>query len=154
MYADYGYYIQSYRGDILNADNADIWLERASTEIDRMTMDRLQKNGMPTADYHQRRIKYAVCAVAEELYQIDALQKASAASIGVDGMYHGPIASISSGKESISYSSGGSVYAKSAASNEVRNASVNSLIKGYLVGVPDGSGINLLYGGMGGNYVR
>lgn len=59
----------------------------------------------------EKKVKKAVCKLAEILYDIDMAEKASRESIGfeksVDGQQHGKlIKSISSGSESITYSEG------------------------------------------------
>ena len=63
--------------------------ERASDFIDRLTFDRLA-DGLPSDDRQQKRIKKAVCAVAEMLYQIDvaeknALSAANGTSVSIPG---------------------------------------------------------------------
>ena len=153
MYADYGYYVQSYRGDILTADNADIWLDRASDELDVVTFHRL-RNGLPDDTYYQNKIKKAVCAIAENLYQVDALQKATAASVDKNGTVRGPVSSISSGKESISFGASASVYSKAASSALDEGINIQGIAARYLRGVPAADGVLLLYAGKEGSYAR
>lgn len=99
---------------------------------------------------HAVKVKKAVCAIAEALYWIDVQRRASSAQKAEDGSYHGAVASISSGRESISYSAGGassSVYAAAATSAEAQTNLIGSIAAQYLANIPDANGINLLYAG-------
>ena len=148
-YADYKFYKDSYCGDVLTEDNAKKWLTRASDEVDTLTFHRLA-SGFPTVESHAVRVRKAVCAVAETLYRVDEARQSMTATKDERGNYHGPVTSVSSGRESISYASNGkeTVYAKAATDT----AALASLILGdvvrYLGGVPDANGVNLLYAGV------
>lgn len=148
MYADYGFYINAYHGDTLSGSNAEIWLEKASDFVDVITFNRLD-TAFPTNDKHALRVKKAVCAVADALYSIDVQRRAGAAQIGSDGKVTGAIASISSGRESVSYATGNtaSVYSAAAGSAEAANSYTRYVASLYLSNVPDANGINLLYAG-------
>lgn len=69
-YADYEFYKTSFFGNVVPESDFMRLAERASDFIDRLTFDRLA-DGLPSDDRQQKRIKKAVCAVAEMLYQID-----------------------------------------------------------------------------------
>ena len=59
-------------------------------------------------------------------------------------------ASISSGRESISFSTGSansSVYAAAATSAEAQTNLIGSIAAQYLANIPDANGVNLLYAG-------
>ena len=148
MYADYEYYVQSYRGDILTADNASKWLDRASDYLDGRTFGKLQTS-FPVDDYSIGRVKKAVCAVADELCQQSLLMESSSATIK-DASIIPPVKSITSGKESVSYSTDGYSQAASGALNRIND----SIINAYLSGAIDGNGVSLLYMGREGRYVR
>ena len=149
-YADYDFYTSVYAGDVLTEQNAAKWLTRASDELDAVTFHRLA-SGFPTEESHAVRVRKAVCAVAETLYHVDEARRAMAAVQDERGNYHGPVTSVSSGRESVSYASNGntSSYTKAAMDTTV----LASLILGdavrYLAGVPDANGVNLLYAGVG-----
>lgn len=67
-----------------------------------------------------------------------------------DGTYRGAVASISSGKESISYTAVGttaSVYSSAAANATEQARLVGSIACKYLANIPDATGVNLLYAG-------
>lgn len=151
-YATYDEYVTLYYGDSLSSTNAQKWLSRASDEIDVLTFGRLQKNGLPERTYFVNQIKKACCAIADALYQIEYSQKAAALAMDSDGFYHGPVASLNSGKESISFTNGtsGSSIAKAASSMEERDNLINGIAVKYLANVPDATGINLLYAGVSG----
>ena len=149
MYATYKDYTEIYYGDVLTDDNADRWLDRASDFVDKITFGRLQ-TAYPTDEQSDIYIKKSVCAVAEALYLIDAQKKAGAAQIGADGSYKNPVASVSSGRESISYalSGGSTVYAAAAASKAAADSYTMSIAAEYLANVADANGTNLLYAGV------
>lgn len=153
-YADLDFYQKSYYGELLTEDNADRWLTRASDELDVLTFGRLT-DAFPTIEAHAVKVKKAVCAVAETLLCIDMQRKAVSARQTEDGEYRGAIASISSGKESISFSVNGtaaSVYAAAASNEDKRNALIAEVAVRYLANIPDANGVNLLYAG-GGRHV-
>lgn len=152
-YADYEFYSETYMGSVLTEDSADAWLERASDELDVVTFHRL-RNGLPDDTYYQDKIKKAVCAIAENLYQVDALQKATAASVDENGTVRGPVSSISSGKESISFGASSSVYSKAASSALDEGINIQGIAARYLRGVPAADGVLLLYAGKEGSYAR
>lgn len=148
-YADYTFYKDSYYGDMLTEDNADKWLDRASDEVDALTFGRLTF-AFPTVAAHATKVCKAVCAVAEALYQIDLQRRATAAQQAADGTYRGAIASVSSGRESISYTvntASASVYAAAVANENERMKLLSSIAVKYLANIPDAEGVNLLYAG-------
>lgn len=148
-YADFDFYSKDFFGDTLTSDNAEKWLSLASDELDNITLGRLTF-AFPEIEAHANKVKKAVCSVAEALYSIDIQRKAAAASKASDGTYRGTVASVSSGRESISFSvnnAASSVYAVAAASMEAQNRLVGSIAAKYLANIPDANGINLLYAG-------
>ena len=75
----------------------------------------------------------------------DAPQKAE------DGQYRGAVASVTSGKESISYAVNGNaatVYATAAANPAALTELLYGIAVKYLSNVPDANGVNLLYAGV------
>lgn len=150
-YADFKFYGESYHGDVLTEANAEKWLERASDELDTLTFGRLTF-AFPTHEAHAAKVKKAVCAIAEALHYIEMQQRAASAQKAEDGTYRGAVASISSGRESISFASGGnatgsSVFAAAAASAEEQTSLLSSIAVKYLANIPDAYGVNLLYAG-------
>lgn len=148
-YTDFIFYVTSYFGDGLTEEAAPKWLERASDELDAITFGRLAF-AFPTVEAHAAKVKKAVCAIAEALYWVDVQRRASSAQKAEDGSYRGAVASISSGRESISFTTNGassSAYAAAATSAEAQTNLISSIAAQYLANIPDANGVNLLYAG-------
>ena len=155
-YADYKFYTEKYYGDTVPESDFPKYAERASDRIDAITFDRLV-NGFPEEERAVTKVKKAVCAVAESLYQIDQIKKASMESVGTvtreDGtVVSKAVSSVSSGSESISYASGGSgisnIYSQAALDKKVESVLLYQVATEYLSGVTDKKGICLLYAGL------
>lgn len=148
-YADLDFYKQKFHGDVLDETTAPKWLEMASDELDAFTHGRLI-SAFPTEQTASAKVGKAVCAIADALFLIDSQRQAAAAKQTADGSYHGAVASISSGKESVSYSAIGataSVYASAAASVAEQARLIGDIACKYLANIPDANGVNLLYAG-------
>lgn len=108
-YADYKFYTESF-GNVVPETDFPRLAERASDFVDTMTSDRLA-NGLPTDERSQKRIKKAVCSLAEKMYQIELAERnatnaavsGTSTAIGSGGSTTGIVTSVSSGSESISY---------------------------------------------------
>lgn len=107
-YADYKFYTESFGNVVPEADFPRL-AERASDFVDLMTSDRLV-DGLPKNEHSQKRIKKAVCSLAELMYQIELAEKnainqasANVTDTNTGGKSTGIITSVSSGSESISY---------------------------------------------------
>ena len=156
-YADYQFYTTTYYGDTVPESDFPKYAERASDRIDSITFDRLV-NGFPEEERAVTKVKKAVCAVADVLYQIDQIKKASMESVGTvtreDGtVVSKAVSSVSSGSESISYATGSSsgaesIYGQAAVDKKVESVLLYQVATEYLSGVTDKKGICLLYAGM------
>ena len=73
-YTDYEFYSTSYFGSVVPETDFPRLAERASDFVDTMTFDRLV-DGLPTNERSQKRIKKAVCSLAELLYQLELAEK-------------------------------------------------------------------------------
>ena len=73
-YADYEFYTTSYFGSAVPETDFPRLAERASDFVDTMTFDRLV-DGLPTNERSQKRIKKAVCSLAELMYQLELAEK-------------------------------------------------------------------------------
>ena len=156
-YADYQFYTEKYYGDTVPESEFPKYAERASDRIDAITFDRLI-NGFPKEERAVTKVKKAVCAVAEALYQIDQIKKASMESVGTvtreDGtVVSKAVSSISSGSESISFATGSSgntesIYGQAAIDKKVESVLLYQVATEYLSGVTDKKGICLLYAGL------
>ena len=109
-YADYEFYTTSYFGNVVPETDFPRLVERAGDFVDLMTCNRLV-DGLPTNERSQKRIKKAVCSLAELMYQIELAEKnatnaavsGASTTIGSGGSTTGVVTSVSSGSESISY---------------------------------------------------
>lgn len=163
-YADYEFYTTSYFGSVVPETDFSRLAERASDFVDTMTFDRLV-DGLPTNERSQKRVKKAVCSLAELMYQIELAEKnatnaavsGTSTAIGSGGSTTGVITSVSSGSESISYATpqqiGASAKEWSAAYATAGDAQKTNdlLLKTalpLLMGVRTDEGIPILYAGM------
>ena len=162
-YADYEFYTKSFFGNVVPESDFIRLAERASDFLDTLTFDRLT-DGLPTPEKYQKRIKKAVCAVAEIYYQLDLAQKqalasASGASAATDanGITTGIITSKSSGSESISYATAqqtgaaakewSAVYSVAGDTKAANRLLCDSAMP-YLTGVVTDDGTPLSYAGL------
>ena len=163
-YADYEFYTTSYFGSVVPETDFPRLAERASDFVDTMTFDRLV-DGLPTNGRSQKRIKKAVCSLAELMYQIELAEKnatnaaasGTSTTIGSGGSTTGVVTSVSSGSESISYATLQQVGASAkewsavyAAAGDVQKTN-DLLLKTalpLLMGVRTDEGIPILYAGM------
>lgn len=162
-YADYKFYTESFGNVVLETDFSRL-AERASDFVDTMTFNRLV-DGLPTDERSQKRIKKAVCSLAELMYQIELAEKnatnaaASGTStvIGSGGSTTGIVTSVSSGSESISYAtpqqkaSGAkewnAVYAAAGDVQKTNDLLLKTALP-LLMGVRTDDGIPILYAGV------
>lgn len=163
-YADYEFYTTSYFGSVVPETDFPRMAERASDFIDTMTFDRLV-DGLPKNERSQKRIKKAVCSLAELMYQIELAEKNAAnaaasgtsTTIGSGGSTTGIVTSVSSGSESISYATPQQIGASAkewsavyAAAGDVQKTN-DLLLKTalpLLMGVRTDNGIPILYAGV------
>lgn len=163
-YADYDFYTTSYFGSVVPETDFPRTAERASDFIDTMTFDRLV-DGLPSNERSQKRIKKAVCSLAELMYQIELAEKnatnaaasGTSTTIGTGGSTTGIVTSVSSGSESISYATPQQIGASAkewsavyAAAGDVQKTN-DLLLKTalpLLMGVRTDDGIPVLYAGV------
>ena len=163
-YAEYDFYTESYFGSVVPENDFDRLAGRASDFVDTLTFDRLL-GGLPTNERAKKRIRKAVCSLAELMYQIELAEKnatnaaASGASttIGSGGSTTGVVTSVSSGSESISYATPQQIGASAkewsavyAAAGDVQKTN-DLLLKTalpLLMGVRTDDGIPVLYAGV------
>ena len=162
-YADYDFYTTSYFGNVVPEADFPRLAERASDCVDNMTFDRLV-DGLPENEHSQKRIKKAVCSLAELMYQIELAEKnaVNQASVNltdtnVGDISAGVVTSVSSGSESISYATPQQIGASAkewsavyAAAGDVQKTN-DLLLKTalpLLMGVRTDEGIPILYAGV------
>lgn len=162
-YADYEFYTTSYFGSVVPEADFPRLAERASDFVDTMTFDRLV-DGLPANERSQKRIKKAVCLLAELMYQIELAEKnainqasANLTDTNVGNISTGIVTSISSGSESISYAtpqqkaSGAkewsAVYAAAGDVQKTNDLLLKTALP-LLMGVRTDEGIPILYAGL------
>ena len=155
-YTDYEFYKSKFYGDTVPESDFLKYAERASDRIDQYTFDRLV-DGLPDDERVKTKVQKAVCAVADTMYQIDQIKKASMDTIGTiqkeDGtVVNKAVSSISSGNESVSYATGSNissnVCAQASMDKKVENALLLNVATEYLAGATNDKGICLLYAGL------
>lgn len=162
-YADYKFYTESF-GNVVPESDFPRLAERASDFVDLMTSDRLV-DGLPTDERSQKRIKKALCSLAEKMYQIELAEKnatdaavsGASTAIGSGGSTTGIVTSVSSGSESISYATpqqiGASakewsaVYAVAGDAQKTNDLLLKTALP-LLMGVRTDNGIPVLYAGV------
>lgn len=163
-YADYDFYTTSYFGSVVPETDFPRLAERASDFVDTMTFGRLA-DGLPADERSQKRIKKAVCSLAELMYQIELAEKnatnaavsGTSTAIGSGGGTTGIVTSVSSGSESISYATPQQIGASAkewsavyAAAGDVQktNGLLLKTALPLLMGVRTDDGIPVLYAGV------
>ena len=155
-YTDYEFYKSKFYGDTVPESDFLKYAERASDRIDQYTFDRLV-DGLPDNERDKTKVQKAVCAVADTMYQIDQIKKASMDTVGTiqreDGtVVNKAVSSVSSGNESISYATGNNissnVYTQASMDKKVENALLLNVATEYLAGATNDKGICLLYAGL------
>lgn len=161
-YADYKFYTESF-GNVVPETDFPRLAERASDFVDTMTFDRLV-DGLPTNERSQKRVKKAVCSLAELMYQIELAEKnainqasANVTDTNVGNISTGIVTSVSSGSESISYATpqqiGASakewsaVYASAGDVQKTNDLLLKTALP-LLMGVKMDDGIPILYAGV------
>lgn len=162
-YADYDFYTESYFGSVVPENDFDRLAGRASDFVDTLTFDRLL-GGLPTNERAKKRIRKAVCSLAELMYQIELAEKnainqasANVTDTNVGNISTGIVTSVSSGSESISYAtpqqkaSGAkewsAVYAAAGDVQKTNDLLLKTALP-FLMGVRTDEGIPVLYAGV------
>lgn len=161
-YADYDFYTESYYGNVVPEADFERMAGRASDFIDTLTFDNLV-DGLPADKRSQKRIKKAVCSLAELMYQFEIAEKnainqasANLTDINVGNISTGIVTSVSSGSESISYATPQQIGASAkewsavyAAVGDVQktNGLLLKIALPLLMGVRTDEGIPVLYAG-------
>lgn len=158
-YADYDFYANDFLGSAVPVDLFPQMSERASAWIDTLTNDRLV-DGLPTNARHQKRIKMAVCELAEVYYQLYLAETQGITMATMEQKSDGTtgiITSKTAGSESVSYAtpqqigSGAQSWSKIYSVVGDRQKTNDLLLKTalpLLMGVRTGDGIPILYAGV------
>ena len=142
MYADFGTYVKRYGDDLspfCDESTATRYLRAASREIDRFTFGRFGGT-LPESTIDAEKLQDCACELAECLYRIDQARDSAAETAG-------PVASVSSGSESITYKAADSCYTTAAKTTAARDELVFDLLRRWLSGVAV-DGTLVLYAGV------
>ena len=148
MYATYADYVNYFGNGIAEneyeryAFEADRALDVATTGIDGV------KKLQVAYPHEDAEIIFCACKIADCLRQIAEIEASAGFTDGANGRTGKAIASMTSGNESISYSSGDTAITRAAVDVAERKRLISSVIKEYLSGVTDANGVNLLYMGV------
>jgi hypothetical protein len=150
VYADFDTYVKRY-GDDLSPFRDEVtaarYLRAASREIDRFTFDRFGGT-LPESTTAAEKLQDCACELAECLYRIDQARDSAAETADAGGVKTaGPVASVSSGSESITYKATDNCYTTAAKTTAARDALVFDLLRRWLSGVAV-DGVLVLYAGV------
>ena len=106
------------------------------------------RHTLPACGVAGDRPQDCACELAECLYRIDQARDSAAETADVGGVKTaGPVASVSSGSESITYKAADSCYTTAAKTTAARDALVFDLLRRWLSGVAV-DGVLVLYAGV------
>lgn len=132
MYTDYDFYITKYYGNVISETDFPKYEDKASDKLYQLTFGRIE-NVLAT-DNDSRlsvRIKKAVCAIAEKMYDVDQANNLYRQTNGMteeNGMIKGKVVkSVSAGAESISYSTQSDVVSSLQALSAMSDAQLRSV---------------------------
>ena len=133
-YADYEFYTTSYFGSVVPETDFPRLAERASNFVDTMTFDRLV-DGLPTNERSQKRIKKAVCSLAELMYQLELAEKNATSYATMNG------SSVSTrpGEYGLVTDGDGNIQLVRGASANVTDINVGNISTGIVTSVNSGS---------------
>lgn len=128
-YCDYEFYKTEYLGNVITEADFPRLSQRASDKIDVITFDRLAE-GLPTEERVAKKVKKAVCAIAELMLDYERAKSTMRNNGGL------VVSSVSSGSESISYKTDAQT------SEKEHNIEIRQVATDYLIGT------GLLYAGL------
>lgn len=117
-------------------------LDEYTTGVDSV---RKLEVAFPTREHDREAVRRCIC---ELIMLLDRIDKSESAQM-IDAEHsHGAISSVSSGSESISYTSAGSAVNAAVGSLEARRELFRDTISLYLRNAQDANGVNLMYMGV------
>lgn len=143
-FVDYEYFKTLYGADAIDS----LAFNRFEYDAERLmknittTVDGISKLEVayPTKESDVEAIKRCICSIVDYMDKIDKANEAAE---------NGKVVSaISAGNESISYATNGGLVGSVMVSKEEQTKLFNHTIDGYLRGIKDANGVNLLYRGV------
>lgn len=146
-YCDYEFYTTEYFGNQIAEADFPRLIDRASDKLDFITMGNIKRYSVD--EEIEKKVKKSACSLAEILNEIETYEKASRESVGFEqtenGMKGKVITSMSSGSESVSFSTTGvnnSLVGAVLTDKTAQNKLFYDTVRDYL------SGTGLLYAGL------
>lgn len=137
VYVDYEFYTKEYYGNVISEKDFTSISNKAYDKINALTFDRVEiffdekeRNPDSVDEKLEKKIKKAICALAERMYDMEQASNTIRANGGA------AVSSISSGSESISYRTDAVI------SESEQNRAYHYLVRDYL------QGTGLLYAGL------
>ena len=128
------------------------WEARRIVDAHTTGIDNVRKlrNAFPTDEDDAEAVKRCMCRLIKLMNDIAEAEKKRGAVQRCDGtVTTGPVSSVSSGSESISYAAASDTAIDAAVSDiSARNRLFSQTVCEYLSGVCDANGVNLLYMGV------
>lgn len=152
-YVTFEYYKSLYADDITEEQFANLeWDARRTLDANTTGIDNVRKLrvAFPTDEYDAEAVKRCACQLIKLMHDIADAERNRGIVRRDDGtVVSGPISSISSGSESISYAANGGTALDAAVSDtSARNALYVQTVRNMLSGVTDANGVCLLYMGV------
>lgn len=152
-YATFEYYKSLYADDITEEQfNNFEWDARRTIDANTTGIDNVRKLrvAFPVNEENAEAVKRCVCKLVKLMYDIAEAEKSRGIVHRSDGsVVSGPVASVSSGSESISYAANGGTALDAAVSDiGERNRLYIQTVRNMLSGVTDANGVCLLYMGV------
>lgn len=156
-YATYNDYVQFFGDDSIPFERfsyeAERYIDNVTTGVDGV---RKLKEFFPTDRDDIKAVVYAVCALAHAMYNIEKADENALSARGftarADGVVVGNVVtSMSSGSESMSFSTGNTVNSalvNASTDTAARKAYYSDVVQRHLGGVRDANGVPLLYMGV------
>lgn len=140
-----------YPGAVDESDFANFeWEARRIVDAHTTGVDNVRKlrAAFPLDEDDAEAVKRCMCKLIKLMHDIEAAEKTRGPVQRGDGtIIGGVISSVSSGSESINYSTGGTVVDTAAGDIAARNQLLSQAVRQALSGVRDANGVSLLYMG-------
>lgn len=150
-YITFEEFSEVYPGAVTESDFANLeWEARRIVDGHTTGVDNVRKLrvAFPTDEDDAEAVKRCMCKLIKLMHDIEAAEKIRGLVQRGDGMaIGGVISSVSSGSESISYSTNGTAVDMAAGDITARNKLLSQTVRQALSGVRDANGVSLLYMG-------
>lgn len=151
-YVSFDYFNEIYPGALTEGvfNNLE-WEARRIVDTHTTGIDNVRKLriAFPVAEDDAEAVKRCLCKLIKLIYDIEGAEKARGTTRPDGTITSGPVSSVSSGSESISYAASGGTAIDAAVSDiSARNKLFSQTVRQMLSGVSDANGVCLLYMGV------